>query len=126
MPRNALPILPSARTVRVPRTRGPIVPIRRPLTTVVEPFTLVHATLPHPERFEYLVDVAQAVDVFTTCRTLMCLAGHTHVPCFLEYDCAQRRIIRHLATAQELTEISFTDTPQARRYLFNPGSGIPV
>lgn len=95
---------------------------RLPLTTIVEPFTLVHATLPHPERFEYLVDVAQAVDVFTACRTLMCLAGHTHVPCFLEYDCAQRRIVRHLAAAQELTDMSFTDTPHTRRYLFNPGS----
>ena len=95
---------------------------RLPLTETVEPFTLVHGTLRHPERFEYLIDVAQAIDTMAACRTLMCLAGHTHLPGFVEYDRTHRRIARVLAAAAELTDISFVDQPEAVRYLVNPGS----
>ena len=95
---------------------------RLPLTTTVGPFTLVHGTLRHPERFEYLADVAQAVDTLTVCRTLMCLMGHTHLPYFLEYDRARRRIVRVLTSAAELADVEFVDEPEARRYLLNPGS----
>ena len=95
---------------------------RFPLITTVEPFTLVHGTLRHPQRFDYLVDVGQAVDTITTCRTLMCLAGHTHLPCVIEYDRAQRRLTRILTTTAELVEVSFRDDPSALRYLVNPGS----
>jgi len=52
----------------------------------------------------------------------MCLAGHTHVPCFIEYDPEQRRVLRVLTAPQKLANIRFTNAPSSRRYLLNPGS----
>jgi diadenosine tetraphosphatase ApaH/serine/threonine PP2A family protein phosphatase len=95
---------------------------RWPLKTSDGPFTLVHGTLRHPERFEYLVDVAQAVETMQLCPTLMCLIGHTHLACVIEYDRTQQRLMRILTTAQELSEVTFQDDPGARRYVVNPGS----
>ena len=95
---------------------------RLPLTTTLEIFTLVHGTLKHPERFEYLVDVAQAMDTLKTCRTLMCLVGHTHMPCFLEYDRAHRRFARILTSPEELADVAFRHDAESMRYLVNPGS----
>lgn len=95
---------------------------RLPLTATVEPCTLVHGTLRHPERFEYLVEAGQAIDTLAACRTLMCLVGHTHLPFLLEYDRRQRRIARLLTRAAELAEMPFTDDADAMRYLINPGS----
>ena len=93
-----------------------------PLMTILEPFTLVHGTLRHPQRFDYLVDAAQAVDTLTTCRTLFCLVGHTHLPCFLEYDRAARRLGRLHTSPQDGAEFSYQDRPETMRYLVNPGS----
>ena len=95
---------------------------RLPLTATEGPFTLVHGTLRHPERFEYLVDVAQALDTMVACRTLMCLLGHTHLPCFMEFDRHQRRLMRILTAPEELAEVPYQDDAEALRYLFNPGS----
>jgi diadenosine tetraphosphatase ApaH/serine/threonine PP2A family protein phosphatase len=95
---------------------------RLPLTAMEGPCTLVHGTLRHPERFEYLVEAGQAVDTLAACRTLFCLIGHTHLPCFVEYDRASRRLVRILAAQPELAGIAFVDEPDARRYLLNPGS----
>ena len=95
---------------------------RWPLQTTEGPATLVHGTLTHPERFEYLVDVAQVVDTLSACRTLFCLVGHTHLPCAIEYDRTQRRLMRILATAAELADMAFADEPARLRYLLNPGS----
>ncbi|MBI3011330.1 MAG: metallophosphoesterase family protein [Candidatus Omnitrophica bacterium] len=93
-----------------------------PLTATEGPFMLVHGTLPHPERFEYLVDLAQAVDAMAACRTLMCLAGHTHLPCVIEYDRTRRRIERILTAPAELTDVTFRNDADGVRYLVNPGS----
>jgi len=95
---------------------------RWPLTATEDGFTLVHGTLRHPSRFEYLVDVAQAMDTMTACRTLMCLVGHTHVPCVIEFDRMQRTILRFLTSPAELAEVLFRDEPSAVRYVVNPGS----
>ncbi len=95
---------------------------RLPLITTVEPFTLVHGTLTHPARFEYLVDLAQAIDTVTACRTLFCLVGHTHEAGWLEYDRANRRIMRVVTSANEFGDIAFSADAEARRYLLNPGS----
>ena len=95
---------------------------RFPLTATVEPCTLVHGTLRHPERFEYLVDLAQAVDTMTTCRTLLCLLGHTHLPCFIDYDRTRRRILRILTMPDELADVAYQDDAKTRRYILNPGS----
>ena len=95
---------------------------RFPLTETVGPFTLVHAALRHPERFEYLVDVAQVIDTLSICRTPICLAGHTHLPCVVEYDRAHRRLVRILTAPQELSSVSCERTLEQCRYLINPGS----
>ena len=96
--------------------------IRRwPLRQTVDVFTLVHASLRHPERFEYLVDLAQMIDTLHGCETLFCLAGHTHVSCVLEYDQQERRVMRMLTSMPELAEVTYSDT-SAHRYLLNPGS----
>lgn len=95
---------------------------RLPLTASEEPWTLVHGTLRHPERFEYLVDVAQAVDTMTACRTLLCLLGHTHVPCLIEYQRGPRRITRMLTGPEELGDVAYHTDAEAWRYVVNPGS----
>ena len=95
---------------------------RLPLTATEGPFTLVHGSLGHPERFEYLVDIAQAIDTLAACRTLMCLVGHTHLSCVVEYDRMRCRIIRILTRAEELADVEFRNEPETVRYLVNPGS----
>ena len=95
---------------------------RFPLTATVESFTLAHGTLRHPQRFEYLAEIGQAVDTLVTCRTLICLVGHTHVPCLLEYDRLQRRMLRILTAPGELADVEFAPEPERLRYLVNPGS----
>jgi len=95
---------------------------RLPLTQTVGPLTLVHSMLRRPERFEYLMDLAQAVDTLTACRTAICLIGHTHLPCFIEYDLDERRVLRVLTAAQELVRVAFAMGDGARRALLNPGS----
>ena len=95
---------------------------RLPLTATTGPLTLVHSSLKRPERFEYLVDLAQVVDTLNACRTLMCLAGHTHVPCCVAYHRTQRRVVGMSTAPQELREMSFVDDPETMRYLLNPGS----
>jgi diadenosine tetraphosphatase ApaH/serine/threonine PP2A family protein phosphatase len=94
---------------------------RLPLVETVEPFTLVHGSLRRPERFEYLVDLAQIADTLAACRTLMCLAGHTHVPCVVEYDRARRTVVRVLTNAEGLAEVAYREDA-AVRYFVNPGS----
>ena len=95
---------------------------RLPLTAVEEPFTLVHGTLSHPQRFEYLVEAGQALDTLSVCRTLLCLVGHTHLPFVVDYDRAERRLRRMLTRAQDLGDVTYDDRPDACRYLVNPGS----
>jgi len=94
---------------------------RLPLVAADGPCTLVHGTLKHPERFEYLADLAQAVDAARMCDTRYCLLGHTHLPVLIEYDRRQGRVGRVLGAAQELTEVSLSEEP-AVRYVINPGS----
>ncbi len=95
---------------------------RLPLTATEGPCTLVHGTLPHPQRFEYLVDAAQAVEMLAGCRTLFCLAGHTHLPLVVEYDRAARRLPRILTRPAELAEVAIEPDEGRWRYLVNPGS----
>ncbi len=95
---------------------------RLPLTATEGPCTLVHGTLRHPQRFDYLIDPAQAIETLSLCRTPMCLVGHTHVPCVIEYDRTRRRITRRLTAAAQLADITVLDQPASVRYLINPGS----
>lgn len=95
---------------------------RLPLTTVHGPFTLVHSALHHPERFTYLTDPGRIVETLGMCRTLFCLAGHTHVPCVAEYDFSKRRLMRMITQAAELDRIAFVNDSGLYRYYVNPGS----
>ncbi len=95
---------------------------RLPLTATAGPCTLVHGTLSHPERFDYLVDAAQAVDTLTLCRTPVCLVGHTHIPVIIEYDRSSHRLLRILAHPPELADVTWTEAPDQLRLLVNPGS----
>jgi len=92
------------------------------LTETVGPCTLVHGTLRHPERFEYLVDVAQAIDTMRICSTALCLVGHTHIPCVIEYQRPARRLTRILTATSDLTDVVFEDRDPSLRFLLNPGS----
>ena len=95
---------------------------RWPLQSAEGPFTLVHGTLTHPQRFEYLVEAGQALDTLSVCRTLLCLVGHTHLPFVVDYDRAERRLRRTLTRAQDLHDVVYDDRPDTRRVLVNPGS----
>ncbi|MBI4322823.1 MAG: metallophosphoesterase family protein [Candidatus Omnitrophica bacterium] len=95
---------------------------RWPLVATEEAVTLVHGSLSHPDRFEYLVDLAQAVDTAKACRTAYCVVGHTHVPVVFEYDCSTRQPARILSSAGELAEVRLAQPADGMRYVINPGS----
>lgn len=95
---------------------------RLPLTLTDGPVTLVHGTLTHPERFEYLMDLGQGMDTASHCRTPFCAMGHTHVPCVLEYDLQARRMRRVVTSPAELSEVRLERDGSRTRYLINPGS----
>jgi diadenosine tetraphosphatase ApaH/serine/threonine PP2A family protein phosphatase len=73
-------------------------------------------------RYFRLIDLAQIVDTLYACETLFCLAGHTHVPCVVEYDHQSRRVLRVLTSASDLEDVAYSDEAATRRYLINPGS----
>ena len=95
---------------------------RLPLTATEGPLTLVHGTLTHPDRFDYLIEIGQGLASARSCRTVVCAVGHTHVPFVLEVDRRERQVRRLLTAAQELSEVRLTDDAERVRYLLNPGS----
>ncbi len=95
---------------------------RLPLVATEGPVTMVHGTLDHPERFHYLVDLAQAVDTAVLCRTTFCALGHTHSPIVCEYDRRGKRIARVLTKFHELAAVPLLEDPTSMCYLMNPGS----
>ena len=94
-----------------------------PLVRAEDSVTWVHGTLRHPERFDYLVELAQGVDTAKSCQTPFCLVGHTHVPIVLEYDLRHQRVSRLLTLPSELATVNVViDDPGRFRYVMNPGS----
>lgn len=51
-----------------------------PLVEGLKGITLVHASLKHPEFFDYITTVATAQNSFEMLKTPVCFYGHTHVP----------------------------------------------
>ena len=51
-----------------------------PLVEELNGITLVHASLKHPEFFDYITTVADAQNSFEMLKTPICFYGHTHVP----------------------------------------------
>lgn len=57
------------------------------------PFTIVHGTLNRPERFNYMLDIADAFHAQKMCKTQICIVGHTHIPCIIEFEGSSIRVI---------------------------------
>lgn len=95
---------------------------RLPLTTTDGAVTLVHGTLIHPERFDYLIDVGQGLDCARACQTFLCCVGHTHVPLVLEVDWRRRQMGRLLTAPSDVAEVQLNGQPDQVRYVINPGS----
>ena len=95
---------------------------RLPMSAAEGPCTLVHGTHTHPERFDYLMDLAQAVDIVTMSRTPYALLGHTHMPLLFEYDMEARKVLRMLTDLDELREVRLAAGDARVRYILNPGS----
>jgi predicted phosphodiesterase len=82
-----------------------------PYVRNVEDFTIVHATLDHPERWGYVFEQLDAVASLTHQTTQVCFFGHTHVPVAFIRD----TIIRGG------TYKKFRVEP-GKKYLVNPGA----
>jgi diadenosine tetraphosphatase ApaH/serine/threonine PP2A family protein phosphatase len=93
---------------------------RLPLTATEGPCTLVHGSLMHPQRFEYLMDVAQVMETLSVCRTAFCLVGHTHRPGMVEYDRVARRFLCARLEGGVLDDVEVRQAETV--YLINPGS----
>ena len=115
------------------------------LVETTGPLTLVHASLTHPERFDYLVDAGRMIGTLRRCETPICLTGHTHVPCVAAYDLEARRLLDVRLGAEAMAGVTppplcgpsgqesatggqrgggvtLDGDPVTRRYLINPGS----
>ena len=81
------------------------------LTRQVRDFTIVHASLDTPERWDYVFDDLDAIASFTYQHTALCFFGHTHWPTAFVRDDTVRRIT--------VGQIMLT---AGRKYFINPGS----
>ena len=81
------------------------------LTRQVRDFTIVHASLDTPERWDYVFDDLDAIASFTYQHTPLCFFGHTHWPTAFVRDDAVRRIT--------VGQIMLAGS---RKYFINPGS----
>jgi diadenosine tetraphosphatase ApaH/serine/threonine PP2A family protein phosphatase len=61
-----------------------------PYVRVIEGFTIVHAALDSPERWQYVFDKLAAAASFPYQRTQICFYGHTHVPVAFARDTVVR------------------------------------
>jgi diadenosine tetraphosphatase ApaH/serine/threonine PP2A family protein phosphatase len=83
-------------------------------------FTLVHGTLCAPQRFEYLIDAAQAVETAMLAQTPICFVGHTHRPLLIEIDPRGPTVVRVVQDADDLRHMPLT--MDYSKYVINPGS----
>jgi diadenosine tetraphosphatase ApaH/serine/threonine PP2A family protein phosphatase len=82
-----------------------------PFTLQVQDFTIVHATLDTPERWDYVFNTLDAVPSFTYQHTTVCFFGHTHVAGAFVRDDGVKRV-----KADKLT------IEPAKKYFINTGS----
>jgi diadenosine tetraphosphatase ApaH/serine/threonine PP2A family protein phosphatase len=82
-----------------------------PFTRQVRDFTIVHATLDTPERWDYVFNSLDAVPSFTYQHTTICFFGHTHVASAFVRDDGVKR----LKVDQLMIEPS-------KKYFINTGS----
>ena len=82
-----------------------------PFTRQVRDFTIVHATLDTPERWDYVFNTLDAVPSFTYQHTTVCFFGHTHVAgAFVRDDGVKRVKVDQLMIEPE------------KKYFINTGS----
>ena len=81
------------------------------LVGVVDEFTLVHATLNDPSRWQYVFDKIAAAYHFVEQRTPVCFFGHTHVPVVFVKD----SVVRGGTYSKFQIE-------KDKQYFINPGS----
>ncbi|HXC34361.1 MAG TPA: metallophosphoesterase family protein [Candidatus Acidoferrales bacterium] len=87
-----------------------------PYARQVEDFTIVHATLDHPQQWQYEFDGPAAATIFSHQNTQMCFFGHTHVPVAFIRDTVTRGG----------TFTKFKVEP-GKKYFVNPGAvGQPL
>jgi len=82
-----------------------------PYVRKVENFTIVHATLESPERWEYVFDKMAAAASLTHQKTPLCFFGHTHVPLAFTRDTVVR--------GGTFTKLR---VEPGKQYFINPGS----
>ena len=82
-----------------------------PFTRQVRDFTIVHATLDTPERWDYVFNTLDAVPSFTHQHTTVCFFGHTHVAGAFVRDDGVKRV--------KVDELTIEPT---KKYFINTGS----
>jgi predicted phosphodiesterase len=82
-----------------------------PMSRQVHDFTIVHATLDTPERWDYVFNNLDAAASFPYQHTTVCFFGHTHVPGAFVRDDGVKRL-----KVDELT------IEEAKKYFINVGS----
>ncbi len=82
-----------------------------PYVVKCDEFTLVHASLDHPERWQYIFDKMAAAASLTEQQSAVCFNGHTHVPVYFEKDQSVR--------GGTYAQVSFR---RGAKYLVNVGS----
>ena len=98
---------------------GDLDAIRRwPLTLTEGRYALAHASLRHPERFEYILDAVRAMEMARRAEAPICLIGHTHVPAVVEYSTTS------MMDRVEMPIRELADWPlkPSMRYVINCGS----
>ena len=73
---------------------------------------LVHATLPHPEEFDYLSDINKVTAMFPLIPKNICFIGHTHVP----------EIFIQQPGRSVWCDTMSVQVDQAKKYIVNVGS----
>lgn len=82
------------------------------LVEQIDLFTIAHGTLNRPERFEYMLDIAEAFQSQKICKTQVCVVGHTHIPFIVEFKGADINVV-----AEDTVKIS-----AGCKYVINAGS----
>lgn len=83
----------------------------RPLVEMVDGFTIVHASLNQPHRWEYVFDRLAAASSLHEQKSAVCFFGHTHVPVAFVRD----------SSVRGGTYTRFK-VESGRQYFINPGS----
>lgn len=82
-----------------------------PLVETVADFTIVHASLDAPHRWEYVFDMLAAARSLRHQKTSICFFGHTHVPVAFLRD--------RVLTGGSFSRITVSS---GKQYFINPGS----